>query len=87
MIGAYVELIEDVYPFLKGTQFKVEHEDDGMYSLCDFFGGTVLVDGVNYSISCEWEECKYIDASEFKGLVFKELLEPDEEWWEYTKYP
>jgi len=89
MIGSYAQLTKDHYPFLKGTQFKIESEDDGMYSLNDFFSGPTKTGGI---VTCPWNKCEYIEDREYTGaeLIDDYFSSPEnqkeEQWWEYTKY-
>lgn len=84
----YVRLIEDSYPFKKGTEFLVTSEDDGMWSLYAFYAGEVEYQGEKYLISVESDRCKYITKKDYKGKVFieEEYLNPepmsDAEYWE-----
>jgi hypothetical protein len=65
MINQKVELIEDCYPFKKGSVFIVTSEDDGMWSRNPFVAG-YLVDqhGRKRRISCEPKHVKYTDKGE-----------------------
>ena len=74
MIGSYAQLNTNVWPFLAGTQFKIESEDDGMYSLCDFFRGPTS-DG--QEVTCQWKECDYISKKDYKGIVLNDPWEPN----------
>lgn len=73
MINSYAQLNTDVWPFLKGTQFKTTSEDDGMWSLHDFFRGPTS-DG--QTVTCKWKECDCIDESEYRGVVLADPWEP-----------
>ena len=87
MIGSYAQLTTDVWPFLAETQFLIESEDDGMWSLCDFFRGPASDGSI---VTCEWKECELIENSEYKGIILKDDFEPycrEEQSWEYTNYP
>lgn len=82
MIGSYAQLNTDVWPFLAGTQFKIENEDDGMYSLNDFFRGPTS-DG--QIVTCKWKECDYISSREYKGITKNDPFEmhyPEKPDWE-----
>jgi len=89
MIGSYAQLKRNSYPFLRGTQFKIENEDDGMWSLYAFFQGPTKDGEI---VTCEWNECDLIEDSEYIGTVFKDdsisaKNGNHEQWWEFTKYP
>jgi hypothetical protein len=89
MIGSYAQLNTYCYPFKEGTQFKIESEDDGMWSLNDFFRGPTSNGKI---ITCSWGECDLIEDSQYTGAVFEddwmsEYPQEKEEYWEYTNYP
>lgn len=87
MSKTFAQLNTNVWPFLKGTQFEIISEDDGMYSLCDFFRGPTS-DG--QEVTCQWKECDIIPYSQYKGIVIKDPWVPyerEEQDWEYTNYP
>lgn len=85
---AAVKLINNSYPFLKGTEFIVTGGDDGFWSRHAFHCGTVLVNGKEMRISAEKKDCQYIPAKEYSAKVFlhEEFLNPkpmsDSDYWE-----
>ncbi len=87
----YARLIEDDHLFKAGTEFIVEHQDDGFYTDEPFYSGTVTYNGGRYHIASHWDKVKLISETEYTGKVIynKEFAsgEKEDEWWEYTKYP
>jgi hypothetical protein len=82
-----VRLINDSYPFLKGTEFVVTGGDDGMWSRYAFHSGTVIAKGKERRISVERCDCEYISPNKYTGKVFldEDYLNPKpidfwEEW-------
>ena len=83
-----VRLINDSYPFLKGTEFIVTGGDDGFWSRYAFHSGTVIAKGKERHISVERCDCEYISPREYTGkvLLHEEYLNPkpmsDSDFWE-----
>jgi hypothetical protein len=81
-------LIEDSYPFLKGTEFIITGGDDGMWSRYAFYSGEVDIQGDTTHISVERDKCEIITRKQYKGkvLVEEDWLNPkpmtDSEFWE-----
>jgi hypothetical protein len=82
-----VRLINDSYPFKKGTEFIVTSGDDGMWSRYAFHSGTVIIKGEKRHISVERCDCEYISPTDYSGIVIidEEYLNPKpidfwEEW-------
>ena len=69
-----VSLINNSWPFLKGTEFIVTGGDDGMWSRYAFHSGTVVAAGQERRISVERSDCEYISARDYTGKV---LLDED----------
>ena len=86
-MNKYVELIKDHYPYKKGTQFEVTHEDDGMWSLYAFYAG----DLEGRSFSCEQDYAKRITNAEYSGRVIRsepaKYEEPDSYGDYYSNFP
>lgn len=64
MIAKKVKLKNDnwVYNLSKGYVFDVEAEDDGFYSLNDFYGGYVINnDGLKMWITIDQDQCEIVE--------------------------
>lgn len=65
-----VRLINDSYPFLKGTEFIVTGGHSGsLGSGIPFHSGTVIANGEQRRISVDRSDCKYISLKEYTGKV------------------
>jgi hypothetical protein len=86
MSKKYGRLNRDTYFYLKGTEFEITNEDDGMYSLNPFYEGDI--DGRYVSFDQELVDVIY-NHKEYTGRVVRAELEKQEEepWWAYTNYP
>lgn len=81
----YGRLNRDTAFYLKGTEFEITSEDDGMWSLNPFYAGRIN----GRRVSFEQKSVDIIYDNSYSGRVFEQpkKFEREEEWWEYTNYP
>lgn len=82
-------LNQDTAYYLKGTEFQILNEDDGMWSNNPFYAGRL--DGRYVSFDGDKVNVIYDDSYTGKILPNHEFInsiEPEkEQWWQYVDYP
>jgi len=86
MSKKYGRLNRNTAYYLKGTEFEITNEDDGMYSLNPFYAGKI--DGRHISFDQDAVDVIY-NHEEYTGKVIPAECRKEEEepWWAYTNYP